>query len=43
MNTGEYLTAAIVNKLNDKHRNNELVNPFDKLSKERIRNCEVIS
>lgn len=36
MNTGKYLTAAIVNKLNDKHRNNELVNPFDKMSKREL-------
>ena len=32
MNSGKYLTAEIVNKLNTFHRNDEPINPFDKLS-----------
>ncbi|MFD2910195.1 response regulator [Flavobacterium ardleyense] len=32
MTSGKYLTSTIINKLNDNHRNNEPVNPFDKLS-----------
>jgi DNA-binding NarL/FixJ family response regulator len=36
MTSGKYLTAAVINKLNDNHRNNEPVNPFDKLSKREL-------
>ncbi len=32
MENGKFLTANIINKLNDNHRNNVPVNPFDKLS-----------
>jgi DNA-binding NarL/FixJ family response regulator len=38
MNNGKYLTADIINKLNDFHRNDEPINPFDKLS---IREMEI--
>ncbi len=36
MTTGKYLTAAIINKLTENHRNNEPINPFDKLSTREI-------